>query len=313
MRWIKLRVGRVLDCGSHRCRDAHGQRAHDDRGRGAVWSVLAAVIILLAGCSPLRVTPVVSPPSQVWLPGKFVWYDLLTNDVDRARAFYGAVLGWSFEPLGRYTVASSQGQPVAGLVTVKADDQRTPARWLASLSVTDVDDSVARAERAGATIHEGPGELADRGRFALLSDPQGAQLVLLRATTGDPPDSNPVAGSWLWNSLWTENPQQALEFYQMLVGYEVLADGENHWILTKDTHLRAGVRDLPLREHPARWVPTIYVADLDDTLSRIEPAGGQIVIAPGQPPAGDDVALIKDSQGALLILQLWPNDGDPVQ
>ena len=28
------------------------------------------------------------------LPGKFVWFELVTKDAKRAQAFYGDVLGW---------------------------------------------------------------------------------------------------------------------------------------------------------------------------------------------------------------------------
>ena len=30
--------------------------------------------------------------------GDFIWYELLTSDVDAAAAFYGGVIGWTMRP-----------------------------------------------------------------------------------------------------------------------------------------------------------------------------------------------------------------------
>lgn len=40
--------------------------------------------------------------------GQFAWYELVTPDVEAAKAFYGAVVGWTFEGDGPdYTIASA--------------------------------------------------------------------------------------------------------------------------------------------------------------------------------------------------------------
>ena len=45
-----------------------------------------------------------------YLPGKFVWIDLATEDPARAREFYGAVFGWTFREAGGYTLIEAQGR-----------------------------------------------------------------------------------------------------------------------------------------------------------------------------------------------------------
>ena len=41
--------------------------------------------------------PVTQEPTQLVLPGKFVWADLVTDHVEDAKSFYGALFGWTFE------------------------------------------------------------------------------------------------------------------------------------------------------------------------------------------------------------------------
>ena len=58
-----------------------------------------------------------------------------------------------------------------------------PARWHVTISVADRDDSVAVAERLGATVLQS--EETEWTRHAVLRDPQGAELTLSQFT---PPD-----------------------------------------------------------------------------------------------------------------------------
>ena len=47
-------------------------------------------------------------------PGKFVWQDLVTQDVAEARAFYGALFGWTFREGDRYIQVLHEGEPIGG-------------------------------------------------------------------------------------------------------------------------------------------------------------------------------------------------------
>lgn len=52
-------------------------------------------------------------------PGKFVWFDLATDDQAGARAFYGTVFGWRFRPVegasSSYTLIEHEGGKVGGM------------------------------------------------------------------------------------------------------------------------------------------------------------------------------------------------------
>ena len=275
-----------------------------------VLIVLILVLQLVAGCSTLKLPPVASPATGVHLPGKFVWYDLLTDDVILAKKFYGELFDWSFKTQGTYTVVLNNGQTIGGMVEVqpKEGEKSTP-RWVPLLSVADVDQAVVLVKKAGGTIHEGPINMSKRGRGALINDPQGAPLLLLRAYKGDPPDVEPPMGSWLWVELWTENPEASLDFYQELCGYKSIQDGEDYWIVERDEQWRGGVRSMPDEERlkVCCWIPVVRVRNTVAISDHVEKLGGRVLIRPSDTNDGDSVALIEDPGGALLMVQRWSN------
>lgn len=271
---------------------------------------LILLIFLVAGCSTMKLPPVASPATGVHHQGKFVWFDLLTNDVILSKNFYGELFDWSFKKRGSYTVVSNNGQPIGGIVEIqpKEGEKSTP-RWVPLLSVDDVDQAVALVQEAGGTIHEGPVDMPKRGRGALISDPQGAPLLLLRAFKGDPPDRETSIGSWLWIELWSDDPEASLGFYQDLCGYKSIKDGEDYWILKRDEQWRGGIRSMPDEERlkVCCWIPVVRVSDTAVISELAEKLGGRVLVKPGNSNDGGSVALIEDPGGALLMVQRWSN------
>jgi uncharacterized protein len=115
----------------------------------------------------------------------FIWNELMSSDVEKAKAFYGAALGWSFEtvesPAGPYTLARRPGEerPVAGLMPWPktepgADD------WFAYVGVSDVVASVAKVRAAGGMVHRDVFDVAGVGRFAIVADPNGGVVGLMQ-------------------------------------------------------------------------------------------------------------------------------------
>lgn len=268
------------------------------------------LVFLLSGCATqtnttMMLTPVADPPTGVHHPGKFVWNDLLTDDVAKAKDFYGHLFGWDFKQLGGYTVISSKGRTIGGMVQIdEAARAEGAARWVSALSVSNVDSAVQLVTAQGGTVHEGPLEMLNRGRAALIADPEGAQLLLLHAADGDPEDREPEINAWLWHELWSNHLEDSLAFYQKLAGYDYEGEASTYLILTKDERWRAGIRYVPNEDLMSRWVPAVRVADIDATVKRAEGLGGTILVGPQPTPSGS-VALIADASGALVIVQRW--------
>ena len=66
--------------------------------------------------------------------------------------------------------------PIAGLVKPAAAE--VPTKWNSYVTVADLDASIAKAEALGATICMPATVFPGKGRFASLSDPQGAPIAL---------------------------------------------------------------------------------------------------------------------------------------
>lgn len=267
---------------------------------------LLILISVLAGCSTLEPTPITMQSTDTLIPGKIVWHDLLVEEEADVVPFYTRLFGWSAQTDGRYTVLSHGDRPIAGIAEIPYEGpEPVVARWLASFSTSDVDRTAKLIAAEGGTIHEAPRDLPQRGRFALVSDPQGAKLILLHSKTGDPEDRTPELGDWLWNELWTNDPTTALAFYQKLGGYDVQSVKPGYWVLPKSGRPRAGVRDLPRQDLEIRWVPVVRVADPLAAGDRAVELGGKLLVRAGDPPSDGTVALISDPAGALLMVQSW--------
>ena len=113
------------------------------------------------------------PPTAV-----FAWDELYAADVDAAKGFYGAILGWttSASPFDGYEFLDSGETHVAGLM--KKTDEMPVAAWGTHFGTSDLDGSVARAGELGATVIVPPSELENVGRFSMLTDPTGAAFGL---------------------------------------------------------------------------------------------------------------------------------------
>jgi len=273
---------------------------------------LILTLLMLTGCatgkkaSSMVLTPVTDPPTGIHHQGKFVWNDLLTNDVDAAREFYGKLFGWTFLQLGRYTVIQNNGRSIGGMVEIKGDpDKPNAARWLCTLSVDDVDEAVALLIAEGGIVNEGPLELLNRGRGALVRDPLGAQLLLLHAKDGDPEDEEPAMGSWLWHELWSNNAEASLTFYQKLAGYDYEGDATDYLVLTRENQWRAGIRFIDDSELEMRWVPVVRIVDTEAIAEKAVQLGGELRVAPRPTASGGSVALLVDPSGAPVIIQSW--------
>ncbi len=115
----------------------------------------------------------------------FTWNELLTPDVEAARSFYCALLGWSTReermgPHASYHVFESGGRDVGGMVEIRDPEwQGIAPHWLPYVRVEDVDTAAARVLELGGTVPIPPTSEPCVGRFCLVADPTGARLALI--------------------------------------------------------------------------------------------------------------------------------------
>ena len=274
-------------------------------------AALPLLLVLSLGCSTAKQPAITAAPAGTELPGKFVWHDLLTGDPAAAQRFYSELFRWEFRPSNaEYTVVTQAGRPIGGILDSRhGKAERVPAQWLGSLSVTDVDSAVGAVRAGGGKLHWGPKSLGPRGRVALVADAQNAPFVVMRAPEGDPPNAAPEVNGWLWDELWTPEPEAATRFYGKLADYRVNAKegGERvYYVLESGGQPRAGVtRLLPTAVVKPNWLPYVRVADVNATVRRVETLGGRVLIAPTPRIRDGRVALIQDPTGAAVAIQEW--------
>jgi predicted enzyme related to lactoylglutathione lyase len=118
----------------------------------------------------------------MWTHGNFYWNELLTRDSERAKRFYGDIIGWSFEPMkmgdgATYWVAKIADKPVGGIFpTDRPEFEGVPEGWMSYLAVDDVDARVKKATAAGAKLMRPIFDVPGIGRIAILTEPGGAGI-----------------------------------------------------------------------------------------------------------------------------------------
>ena len=251
-----------------------------------------------------------------YLPGKFVWFEHVSNDIPKARRFYEVLFGWHTEsmPMGaqRYSMILNRQQGIGGYS--EAGRPGTPSHWLSYLSVPDVDATHAAAVAFGARELMPPTDFGPIGRGSSIADPTGATLSLWKSAEGDRADPvDSVIGDWTWNELWTSDDRKALAFYERLLGYvdQPMDMGEHgiYHVLKKDGVMRAGLARSTEPKAPSMWLPYVAVEDCDIVAAQARTLGAQVVNGPTEiegvgrfavlvDPVGAAVAVIKPAPGA---------------
>lgn len=118
--------------------------------------------------------------------GAFSWSELMTPSPSGATEFYGGLFGWTLEtmdmPTGKYTVASVNGTPVAGIMDSNACGDGAPpmpTSWSCYVTVDNVDEAIAKCTSLGGKVVMPPMDVPTVGRMACIQDPQGATISVI--------------------------------------------------------------------------------------------------------------------------------------
>jgi predicted enzyme related to lactoylglutathione lyase len=110
-------------------------------------------------------------------PGAMTWNELLTTNSGDAIEFYTSLLGLergeTMAPMD-YTLLRSEGTEVLGVMQITPDMGEVPPNWSVYFAVEDVDAAAAQAQSLGGGVAVPATDIPDIGRFAVLTDPQGA-------------------------------------------------------------------------------------------------------------------------------------------
>jgi predicted enzyme related to lactoylglutathione lyase len=242
------------------------------------------------------------------LPGKFVWFELVSKHPKRAQVFYGDVLGWKVQafPMGdrTYEMIYADDTMIGGYAAPKSD--RQPSHWISYISVGDVDAAVKAAAANGGKVVDAPYEIPGVGRTARIADPQGAEICPFKNAMGDPAEEDASQGRFFWNELHTTDTARALPFYEMVLGFSSRAmdmgPGGTYHILERNGVGRGGATNQLAPGVPPHWLPYVFVDDPDATIAKARRFGATIQFGPEDIPGVGRFGVLQDPTGAVIAV-----------
>ena len=120
--------------------------------------------------------------------GIFVWNELNSHDVEAAKAFYAATLGWSFEPMPMesgeaYWIITLGAARIGGIFPLTGPEfANVPVHWLPYIAVDDIDARVAKIAAAGGSVLRAPFDVPGVGRIGIVRDAEGGTMGWMTPT-----------------------------------------------------------------------------------------------------------------------------------
>lgn len=268
---------------------AHGARVqrepYEDHGaRNATFIDPSGHRWMLSGPVGVRV------PVETIRHGDVGYVSVWVPDADRAAAFYGHVLGWTYDPATRQVTNT---QEHIGIFSVAG------APTLFCCYAVDDLDAARRAITAGGGT-SGEVRESEFGTVLDATDPAGTAFAVFEPAPGTPRPAVNGTGPGSLSYITYNVPDSAAfkEFYGHVLSWTFepgrIADG---WGVQNCQPMSgmAGGSDR------ATTVPMWTVADIDAAVTRVREAGGNVISAPARQPYGL-MAECTDDQGARFYL-----------
>jgi hypothetical protein len=243
---------------------------------------------------------------EQWPAGTPCWVDVAVPDIARATAFYGPVLGWTFQGGGEeydgYSVCLVDGQPAAGVGKIKMAGQ--PAAWTVYLASDDVDDTTKLIHDNGGSVLVGPTDIPETGRVCIARDPAGGVFGVWQA---DPMIGAAVynqPGGLVWEDAQLTDPDAGQRFYQAVFGWSydsVEGAPDSYRTFSLGAHPLGGIGPLMGTPEgtPSHWRAYFSVADADAATAAATEGGGSVLMAPEDTPFGR-IGVLVDPFGAVF-------------
>lgn len=252
-----------------------------------------------------------------YVPGTPCWVDLATPDIEAAERFYGELFGWEIPELpnsaemGGYRRAKLGGRDVAGAVPLMQEGQ--PPAWSTYISVDDIEALGRAVQENDGTMIAAPMAVADYGRLALFTDPEGAFFGMWEPADFAGAELVNEKGTFGWTELNTRDPEAAKRFYGAVFGWEAndleIEGGGTYTEWRVEGRQVGGMLEMRGRvpdEVPAHWLVYFGSVDTDEAVAKIKELGGEVMFGPVDIQPGR-LAVVKDPFGAHFAV-LTPNE-----
>lgn len=244
--------------------------------------------------------------------GTLCWFDLMTPDVEKARAFYGDLFGWQYHvgpaETGFYSIATVGERTAAGMGQMPPNAP-FPTAWTVYFASDKADETCEKVRGAGGTIMMGPMDVMDEGRMAIMADSTGAVFGIWQPGKHKGAGVRDEPGSMTWAEVATRDGKAAGAFYSAVFGLEAKAmpipQGEYSTLHMGDKTI-GGILTMTevWGEIPPHWMAYFAVESADSSAEKIKSLGGTVKHGPFDTPYGR-IAVVADPQGAVFsIIQL---------
>src|SRR5208283_5405875 len=246
--------------------------------------------------------------------GRFVWYELMTTDMDAAKAFYTKVVGWGTQDVSMpgmpYSLFTVAGSSVSGLMRLPEEAKKIGERssWIGYVGVNDVDATADQIKRLGGTVHVPPQNILSISRFAVVADPQMATLALVQWLTPrrEEPADRDAPGQIRWHDLLAADWEKAFAFYNEIFGWqkENLDDAamNAYQLFSAGGQTIGGMFTKPSTVQVPFWLHYFNVGNIDAAVKRVKAGGGEIIEEPFEVSGGGWIVQCVDPQGAMFAL-----------
>jgi len=293
-------------------RSARNRSLHALRRWLALLAMVCAGLTPLLAADPPQLPPLTTVSGSPRLPGKFVWADLVTDDVLTAQKFYSELFGWKFYDYGGYFIGRNDDRPLCGMFQrPRPKDRVAGPRWFGYISVGNVERAQRAVTKAGGRVLAAPKKMPKRGEQAVFADPEGAVFGVIKSSSGDMEDFLAEPGDWIWIQLLSRDARKAAEFYRAVGGYEIVENAAinrlSDYVLTSEGYARATVRMIPSANTHVQptWLPFVRVKNVGESVAQAKQLGGKVLIEPKPEVFDGKVAVVADPTGAAIGVMEW--------
>lgn len=238
--------------------------------------------------------------------GNFVWYTMLSTDVEASKAFYTGLFGWNQQSMdidgAEITMLLNGDSPLGG---IKAHPMPgAPSAWIGYIGVDNVDATLEKATKMGGKA-PGPATDIPPGRFAFLNDPQGAWLAVFSHANDEVPISRKTeTGDFGWAELATTDVDGAKGFYGENFNWGSgqvmnMGDGQYHMVMRGEDPV-AGMFTKPAEMPVSAWTFYVNVTDVEASVAKAQELGGKVMMPPMTVPDMVTFAVLADPAGGVV-------------
>jgi predicted enzyme related to lactoylglutathione lyase len=249
-------------------------------------------------------------------PGTFSWPELATTDQKAAVAFYRGLFGWELneQPMGpteTYSMFQLRGKDVGAAYTMRPEERQSgaPPHWNSYVTVTNVEETVARAKTLGAEVLAPPFDVMDAGRMAVLRDPTGAAFEVWEPKKQIGAKILNEAGALCWTELTTSDTKAAEKFYTGLFGWtpkhSAAGSPMEYTEFKVGSTSSIGMMPKPAQmpaHVPSYWMPYFQVSNVDASASKAKDLNGKVMVGPTDIADAGRFAVLTDPQGAMFAV-----------